>query len=187
MANNKFMNLVGQRFGRLVVFELDPTSGTSKKWFCKCDCGNTKRCPGTTLRSGRTISCGCIRVPTPEQKELYRPPEEFKPRVAVQHGLSYTPTFRSWASARNRCKNEYRDNGIEMRFASVADLVADIGEKPAPHPTDGKYTLDRYPDNEGHYEPGNVRWATMKQQIGNLGQSKCTCPNCGTTFYRPRS
>lgn len=55
-------NLVGQRFSRLVVLR----RGEEKySWFCACDCG-AKICASTTgLRTGRTKSCGCLRLETP--------------------------------------------------------------------------------------------------------------------------
>jgi hypothetical protein len=42
---------------------------------------------------------------------------------------------------------------------SFTAFLADLGPCPGP-----LYTLDRYPNCDGHYEPGNVRWATWEQQ-----------------------
>ncbi|MCH7553932.1 MAG: hypothetical protein IIC82_08050 [Chloroflexi bacterium] len=83
-----------------------------------------------------------------------------------KHGLSNTPTYESWRNAKQRCTNpnytqyhDYGGRGIECRI-TVEELVQDIGLRP-----DGT-TLDRI-DPDGHYEPGNVRWATRKVQANN--------------------
>lgn len=57
----KFIDLMGQKFGRLTVLKRD----FSKKeghayWICQCECGNIISTRGTFLRSGITKSCGCI-------------------------------------------------------------------------------------------------------------------------------
>lgn len=60
-------NLIGQRFGRLLVVDraedkIDPKSGKHKtRWVCNCDCGTTGYITvGTALTSGATQSCGCL-------------------------------------------------------------------------------------------------------------------------------
>lgn len=83
------------------------------------------------------------------------------------------PLFWTWIGMRRRCDDErhpafkgYGSKGIRVCDAwrnSFHAFLADVGEKPSP-----EYTLDRYPDPAGNYEPGNVRWATRKQQAENL-------------------
>ncbi len=50
----------GNRHERLTVVAESKSQGGKVMWLCKCDCGNTVTIRGTSLRSGRTESCGCI-------------------------------------------------------------------------------------------------------------------------------
>lgn len=66
MSDKHCLNLVGQRFGRIVVLEraddeIDKKSGKHKtRWLCQCDCGNQKNIRGASLTSGKVRSCGCL-------------------------------------------------------------------------------------------------------------------------------
>lgn len=52
-------DLVGQRFGRLLVVKKADTQGRTK-YICYCDCGNSKAIFAQSLKSGNTKSCGCL-------------------------------------------------------------------------------------------------------------------------------
>jgi hypothetical protein len=56
-------NIVGSRFGRLAVLNLDEvrTASGGARWLCLCDCGTTIIVDATNLKSGNTTSCGCFR------------------------------------------------------------------------------------------------------------------------------
>lgn len=91
----------------------------------------------------------------------------------TKHGMSRTPEYAAWASAKHRCCNDksdkwihYGGRGIKMCKEWRDDFLAfylHIGPKPKPF---SEYSLDRL-DNEGNYEPGNVRWATVEEQHEN--------------------
>lgn len=75
---------------------------------------------------------------------------------------------RTYHHARTRCCNPndkafpcYGGRGIEFRFTSFKEFIDEVGRRPS-----SKHTLDRI-DSNGHYEKGNVRWATMKEQQNN--------------------
>lgn len=87
------------------------------------------------------------------------------------HNAARSPELRAWMHARTRTTNpnyvgwqHYGGRGIQMCREWLNDFrafLAHIGPKPSP-----EYWLDRI-DNNGNYEPGNVRWATPKQQAAN--------------------
>lgn len=98
-----------------------------------------------------------------------------------KHGL--TPNgarppriYRAWQDMKKRCYNandhrfkDYGGRGItvcERWLMSVAAFVADVGLPPTP-----EHSLDRI-DNEGNYEPGNVRWANRVEQARNTRRTK---------------
>ena len=86
--------------------------------------------------------------------------------------MIHTPEYRAWSLMKDRCLNpkssnypDYGGRGIKVYEPWVADFMAFynyVGPKPTPW-----HSLDRYPDNSGNYEPGNVRWATKLQQTQN--------------------
>jgi hypothetical protein len=63
MANStKPQNLIGKRFGRLIVLEQAPNRGSKRYWLCKCDCGKEHTAAGFMLKRDSTRSCGCYKV-----------------------------------------------------------------------------------------------------------------------------
>mgnify|MGYP000060629895 CR=1 FL=1 len=52
-------NLIGQRFGRLLVIGRASEPGKPIRWTCQCDCGAVKDVAATKLPNGNTVSCGC--------------------------------------------------------------------------------------------------------------------------------
>lgn len=90
---------------------------------------------------------------------------------AVSHGHAMkgvrSREYRCWLSMRLRCrqKPEYRDRGIRVCAewdSSFEAFLLCVGPSPS-----SKHTLDRWPNPNGNYEPGNVRWATMLEQRHN--------------------
>lgn len=68
MARPRRIDLTGQEFGKLtVIHEAEPyiciSKGTKeRKWFCECSCGKEVSVKQNNLRSGKTKSCGCLKV-----------------------------------------------------------------------------------------------------------------------------
>lgn len=78
-----------------------------------------------------------------------------------------TPEYIAYCAAKRRCEKpsepsypRYGGRGIKFLFTSIEQFVNELGSRP-----DGK-SLDRI-NNNGHYEPGNVRWATRSEQNTN--------------------
>jgi hypothetical protein len=68
-AHNK-TNMVGKRFGKLVIVASTESEKNRARWVCQCDCGNKCVATGKTLREGKKQSCGCIK--REQSKELVK-------------------------------------------------------------------------------------------------------------------
>jgi len=90
----KFIDLTGQKFGRLVVLRfISKNNRYHKYWLCRCDCNKKKIIREDSLRSGNTQSCGCL----------------FREGNNIKHGHSKneetSETYTSWANMIRRCTN----------------------------------------------------------------------------------
>lgn len=152
---NALIDRTGQTFGRLVVVGRHAGGGRAR-WLCNCECGNASVVSADKLSTGHTTSCGCARVTVG--------------RARTKHGQSKTGAeYRVWAGMIQRCTNpnngcfaNYGGRGIyvDEAWMSYETFVRDVGPRPP-----GKQ-LDRI-DNDGPYAPGNVRWATPKENSNN--------------------
>ena len=153
----------GERFGAWIV--IDPTFNRSMKErriSCRCfDCGTVKLVDWGNLRSGKSRGCLCH---SGQSMQPYR--ELWQRRVG-----------RRLTAARNRCRNphnsqwkSYGERGITFDFSSTREGV-DWVTTYLGAPSDPKLELDRI-DNDRGYAPGNLRWATRREQMLNTRRSQ---------------
>ncbi len=153
----RFKDLEGQSFHRLTILGYAGKRGHNQFWWCECQCGTVTKTSAANLHSGHTTSCGCFAKEI-RQQTLHGESRRGKP----------TAEYTAYAQAKGRCNNEnnqefkhYGGRGIKFRLKSVQDILDTIGRRPS-----RKHTLDRI-DVEGHYEVGNIQWATQREQQNN--------------------
>ena len=161
--------MVGKKFGRLIVLSFAELrhfpSGNhpAAYWNCICECGKKIITSGAALRSGHTKSCGCYC------KEQYL-------KANTKHGACAgdkpTDEWKLWHGMIGRCKHSFRghknyfDRDIKvceewLGSEGFKRFLSHLGKRPGK-----ESSLDRIDNNKG-YEPGNVRWATAKEQSAN--------------------
>jgi len=166
---SKLKDLTGQKFGRLTVIERVENKGRYVAWKCRCDCGNEVIVRGDVLKCGRTKSCGCLH----NEAAVVNVVKNHK------HKKSGKKIYKIWQNMKKRCFNtnsndyqRYGGRGITVydewihNFQAFYDYVSQL-----PHFGEKGYSLDRI-DNNGNYEPDNVRWADAKTQCRNR-RSNC--------------
>lgn len=158
-----FIDRTGARFGRLVVLQFShQMQGKRDKidhWLCQCDCGKEIVIQASSLVCANTRSCGCLLAETTSITKR-------------KHGASGTAEHGIWMGMNQRCYNpsndrfsDYGGRGITVHEpwrTSFSAFFSYVG----PRPSLG-HSIDRYPNKDGNYVPGNVRWATQMEQMNN--------------------
>jgi hypothetical protein len=159
------LDLKNNRFGLLTAISKHKFKSKfgHTQWICKCDCGNTVIVDVCHLRSKNTKSCGCWNL-----KSLIK--------RSTKHGMAkrgnFSRVYNSWRGMLQRCENSkstyfknYGGRGIKVCFEwHNADKFIKWSLS---HGYQDNLTIDRYPNNDGNYEPPNCRWTTYKEQAKN--------------------
>ena len=147
----------GRKFGKLTVLGIDSCYTTAGGAYvqmakCRCDCGAIRVAALNCVRRGDAYACRACTLASNGQ-------------------TAHHPLKPIWRHMINRCHDpkstgyeHYGARGIEVcdRWRnSFEDFLTDMGERPGPG-----YSIDRQLNN-GHYEPGNCRWATIVEQNNN--------------------
>lgn len=164
----RFRDWEGSEVGRLKIGRYCGRGKGCSLWEYTCDCGRSGVISSTSLLRD-PVGCGCGRGSN---------------RSSVTHGMTETPEYEIWCGIKKRCFNKksrfysrYGGRGIGMHtewVESFSTFYNHVGPRPSP-----EHTIDRV-DNDGNYEPGNVRWATKKEQANNRN-SNCLLTISGET------
>jgi hypothetical protein len=169
--------IAGEKFNKLTVVEFLRYGRRGGVWLFICDCGKQREGVEVDVKHGSVKSCGCLKIERIRQTK-------------TKHGQSSHdgPNGRSieytcWLNLRRRCLElsnpvyaNYGARGIKVCdrwHDSFENFFADVGRKPTP-----EHSLDRI-NNDGNYEPGNVRWATRSEQAFNRRPKKAEKSACG--------
>jgi hypothetical protein len=164
MPNRTPINLMGRKFGRLLVIGV---SDRRYHWQCVCECLRVKCVATGNLTSGSILSCGCLR------RENALKISNRKHGHTWEGGQSHT--YRSWSHMLNRCNKvsddqywRYGGRGITVckRWHKFENFLEDMGERPP------KMSINRI-NNDGNYEPDNCEWGTQTDQSNNTRNNRC--------------
>lgn len=175
---NKYYDLEGMQFGWWTVLQRAPKREGKKeerRYICQCKCGRTKTVASSSLRYGKTKSCKwCEHLRHPDWNYYHKPPDPTR-KVNGKNSKAYD----CWKAIKQRCYNQnckeyqwYGARGITIcnewkdNYSAFYEHVSSLE-----HYGEEKRTLDRIDNNKG-YQPGNVRWATPKEQNNNRRKRK---------------
>jgi hypothetical protein len=156
----------GQKFNKITYLEevypnIEPSGRKRRRALFLCYCGEKFESSILHIKSGKTESCGCYNKKM--TKEMF-----------TTHGLRNERLYVIWINIKNRCFNinhprykDYGGRGIIVHKEWIDDFKSfyDYVSKLENYNING-YSLDRK-DNNGNYEPGNIRWADRTTQNRN--------------------
>lgn len=153
-------NIIGSTFHSLTVLKqeedyVSPRGVRAVRYLCECVCGNKTIVNSGNLKNGQTKTCGCLK------SELQKP---------YGYHFKYPSLDKKYNTAKSRCNNpknshykHYGGRGIKFlfkeSFVDFVDYCLSIGWKEG-------LEMDRI-DNNGNYEPGNIRFVTRRENVLN--------------------
>ena len=165
-----------KKYNHLTPIEIAYKKGRVNYWLCECDCGKNVIAREPNIKNGHTKSCGCLRVKKIKEMTQSRRSYNGLNNPKFKHGRSREKIYRTWANMKQRCLNPnahefsaYGGRGIKIYdewiedFESFYNYVSSL-----PHYGEKERSIDRI-NNNGNYEPGNIRWATSEEQYKNRG------------------
>jgi len=171
------LKLVGTKIGDWLLLSRLPKS----RFLCRCICGVEKVVSISNMRSGRSLSCGCVGW------------KEISARVALVHGGAASGTktreFRAWSDMRTRCNNPARDSAPYYTDKSISVcaewgdyrvFLTDMGPCPK------GFTLDRIKGHLG-YSKVNCRWAPPTVQSFNTARQPGASGERGVTIRKGKA
>lgn len=102
---HNFIDETGNRYGKLTVIKRaeNKLNRSEAYWECLCDCGNTVIVVGTSLRSGNTQSCGCIKSKGERKIE----------NILIEHNINFQREYSF--------ENLYINNGLAKFDFAIFD------------------------------------------------------------------
>lgn len=170
-------DMVGRRFGDLVVMHEAPKQRGSRQWICQCDCGSESTKNQQKLLSGNTTSCGAHRsASTMAKMRAYQAtpaaalPGKRNRRFPVDTD-SRSRLCYLFNNMHQRCKNQNHDKYIYYggRGIRVCDEWREYGtfrEWAIGSGYADTLSIDRI-DVDGPYSPQNCRWIPQEKQASN--------------------
>lgn len=170
-------NLIGQQFNRLTVIALDEEKTKNKKktyWFCQCLCGNIKSIAASSLKSGASKSCGCLRnEKMREACMLDLTNKKFGSLTCIS--FSHTEEGRSYWKCKCDCGNEKIIRGNVL----ISGRTRSCGCK-----TKEFMAISKFIDETGNvYGYLTVIGSEFDDKDGKL-KCKCLC-KCGNVILVP--
>lgn len=178
--------LINTKFGRLTVesvYRIIDAKGKLRRWcHCRCECGNRKDAPITSIVRGYIKSCGC----------LLRDNSINLCKSRAKHNMKSHPLYDTWRKMIERCTNpkvkgyeNYGGRGISVCKEWLKDpkvFVQCCLEKGWKK----ELTIDRI-DNDGNYEPNNIRFVNRHIQSTNRRVLKNNTSGYTGVYWRDRS
>ena len=148
----------------IVVHRTDNRPNGEPVWVVRCDCGKCYNCTSSLIRRRKSFECRACGLAQGK---------------SAKHRGSRERLYAVWDNMRRRCSDpkvvgyhRYGGRGISVHESWQKDygafrsyILSELGDRPTP-----KHTLDRI-EPDGNYEPGNLRWATQKEQMANRSKA----------------